>query len=82
MKADEGQAVRLHVAGGPEVGPGIQSGHQDSVVRDPLYSFNSILAVDFPGKNVANHPSNHGFFLQERVVPEIGRDTDGPARAR
>ena len=80
MKADKGQAVCLHVVDDPEVGPGFKSGHQGSIVRDPGYSF-SLLAVDLPGKNVANHPSNHGFFFQERVVPEIGRDTDGPPRA-
>ena len=32
-------------------------------------------------RNMANHPSDRGSFLQERVVPKIGRDTDGPPRA-
>ncbi len=73
MKADEGQAVCLQVAGRPEVDPGFQS---------PDIKIAAIrLPGDLLGKNVANHLSNHIFLLQERVVPEVGRDTDRPPRA-
>ena len=82
MKANEGQAVFLPCGGSPgnpSRGPSPDIKITSTV---PLYFFSSLLGRDLLGKDVANHPSGSPSFLQESVVPEVGRDPDGPPRAR
>jgi len=54
MKADEGQAVCLRVA---------VARYPSRVSGADIKIASISLAVDLLGKNVANHPSNHGFFF-------------------
>ena len=89
MKVDEGQALYLQCGGFARYPfrvvpvPGSKYGHQDSgsgrKAAEEVQE--AVLARDVPCENVANHLSNHRFFLQERVVPKIGRDSDGPPPA-
>ena len=85
MEADEGQAVCLRVTGRLEIAPGAR---REVRVRIRVRGFGPDIKIawiasggDLLRKYVPNHPSNSFFFLQEGVVPEIGRDPTGPPRA-
>lgn len=75
MEADEGQVMCLRVTRRLEIAPGAGGRGADIKIAS-IASGRDLL-----GKHVANHPSNGLFFLQEGVVPEVGRDPNGPPRS-
>lgn len=89
MEADEGQVMCLRVTGRLEIAPGARREVRVRIRfrrfgpgRGPGIKIASIASGgDLLRKYVTNHPSNSFFFLQEGVVPEVGRDPNGPPRA-